>query len=108
MPLLYPKGTIGKPNLKSYEAQLLSARYFTLLSRLNKQGAEATKINPLPHMYVIKDLVPDLTNFYDQYKVNEPFQSSYKLFIALQPLMPRRLLANMTKRHVCCILQDTI
>jgi len=24
------------------------------------------KINPLPHMYVIKDLVPDMTNFYDQ------------------------------------------
>ena len=24
-------------------------------------------INPLPHMYVIKDLVTDMTNFYKQY-----------------------------------------
>lgn len=39
------------------------------------QGAEATKINPLPHMYVIKDLVPDLTNFYDQYKVRHEIVS---------------------------------
>lgn len=28
---------------------------------------------PLPHMYVIKDLVPDLTNFYAQYKSVEPW-----------------------------------
>lgn len=33
----------------------------------------STKIYPLPHMYVIKDLVPDLTNFYAQYKSIEPW-----------------------------------
>src|SRR6201996_9864682 len=27
----------------------------------------AVKISPLPHMPVVKDLVPDLTNFYAQY-----------------------------------------
>lgn len=32
-----------------------------------------SKIYPLPHMYVIKDLVPDLTNFYAQYKSVEPW-----------------------------------
>ncbi|PKC02438.1 succinate dehydrogenase iron-sulfur protein mitochondrial precursor [Rhizophagus irregularis] len=32
-----------------------------------------TKIYPLPHMYVIKDLVPDLTHFYKQYKSIEPY-----------------------------------
>ena len=31
------------------------------------------KIYPLPHMYIIKDLVPDLTNFYAQYKSIEPW-----------------------------------
>ena len=31
------------------------------------------KINPLPHMYVVKDLVPDMSNFYDQYKSIEPW-----------------------------------
>lgn len=33
----------------------------------------ATKIYPLPHMYVVKDLVPDLTNFYRQYRAIEPW-----------------------------------
>merc|ERR1711990_1388682 len=31
-------------------------------------NAKVTKIYPLPHMYVIKDLVPDMNNFYKQYK----------------------------------------
>ena len=29
-----------------------------------KDTAKATKIYPLPHMYVVKDLVPDMGNFY--------------------------------------------
>lgn len=32
-----------------------------------------TQIYPLPHMYVIKDLVPDMTNFYRQYQAIEPW-----------------------------------
>lgn len=31
------------------------------------------KIYPLPHMYVVKDLIPDLTNFYAQYKSIKPW-----------------------------------
>lgn len=38
-------------------------------SNLNK----ATKIYPLPHMYVVKDLVPDMTNFYEQYRSIQPW-----------------------------------
>lgn len=34
---------------------------------------KVTTIYPLPHMYVIKDLVPDLTNFYSQYKSIKPW-----------------------------------
>ncbi|KAK7595089.1 hypothetical protein V9T40_001522 [Parthenolecanium corni] len=34
---------------------------------------KATKIYPLPHMYVIKDLVPDLNNFYSQYASIQPW-----------------------------------
>lgn len=30
-------------------------------------------IYPLPHMYIIKDLIPDLTNFYTQYKSIKPW-----------------------------------
>src|SRR5213595_1065726 len=36
-----------------------------------KEGA--VKINPLPHQPVVKDLVPDLTNFYAQYASIEPW-----------------------------------
>ncbi|KAG5678010.1 hypothetical protein PVAND_007719 [Polypedilum vanderplanki] len=31
------------------------------------------KIYPLPHMYVVKDLVPDFTNFYNQYRSIQPW-----------------------------------
>jgi len=34
------------------------------------------KIYPLPHMSVVKDLVPDLTNFYDQYASIKPWLQS--------------------------------
>merc|ERR1711963_772888 len=36
-------------------------------------NAKVTKIYPLPHMYVIKDLVPDMNNFYAQYKSIQPW-----------------------------------
>ena len=38
-------------------------------SNLNKP----VKIYPLPHMYVVKDLVPDMNNFYNQYKSIQPW-----------------------------------
>merc|ERR1712241_854334 len=34
---------------------------------------KATKIYPLPRMYVIKDLVPDMNNFYQQYRSIQPW-----------------------------------
>merc|ERR1711941_160944 len=36
-------------------------------------NAKVTKIYPLPLMYVIKDLVPDMNNFYQQYKSIQPW-----------------------------------
>ncbi|CAD6565400.1 MAG: succinate dehydrogenase complex, subunit B [Tremellales sp. Tagirdzhanova-0007] len=43
------------------------------LSRIEKNPAKTTKVYPLPHTYIVKDLVPDLTLFYKQYKSIEPF-----------------------------------
>ncbi|KAI9335843.1 alpha-helical ferredoxin [Zopfochytrium polystomum] len=43
------------------------------LSRIDRDVSKPTKIYPLPHMYVVKDLVPDLTHFYRQYKSIEPY-----------------------------------
>jgi len=37
------------------------------------KGKEKIKINPLPHMYVLRDLVPDMSNFYAQYKSIKPW-----------------------------------
>ncbi|XP_055388886.1 succinate dehydrogenase [ubiquinone] iron-sulfur subunit-like [Condylostylus longicornis] len=33
----------------------------------------AVEIRPLPNMYVVRDLVPDMSNFYNQYKSVEPW-----------------------------------
>lgn len=43
------------------------------LCYIDKKSTSAMKIYPLPHMYVIKDLVPDMTNFYAQYKSIKPW-----------------------------------
>ena len=53
-----------------------------------KELNKATKIYPLPHMYVIKDLVPDMGNFYEQYRSIEPW---------LQPSHPK---APNQKEHL--------
>ncbi len=37
------------------------------------KASDTTTINPLPHMYVVKDLVTDLSNFYEQYKSIKPW-----------------------------------
>ncbi|KAF8399838.1 hypothetical protein HHK36_015710 [Tetracentron sinense] len=37
------------------------------------ESGSASTVMPLPHMFVIKDLVVDMTNFYNQYKSIEPW-----------------------------------
>ncbi|PPR04631.1 hypothetical protein CVT26_015010 [Gymnopilus dilepis] len=46
------------------------------LCRIDRNGSKNTKIYPLPHMYVVKDLVPDMTLFYKQYKSIQPWLQS--------------------------------
>lgn len=43
------------------------------LSKVDENLNKTSKIYPLPHMYVVKDLVADMTNFYAQYKAVEPW-----------------------------------
>ena len=40
-------------------------------------GKKFTTIYPLPHMHIVKDLVPDLSNFYTQYKLIKPWLIPY-------------------------------
>ncbi|KAI8577006.1 hypothetical protein K450DRAFT_253932 [Umbelopsis ramanniana AG] len=43
------------------------------LARIDRNVSKPVKIYPLPNMHIVKDLVPDLTNFYKQYKSIEPY-----------------------------------
>lgn len=43
------------------------------LCRIPTTTTKETRVYPLPHTYVVKDLVPDLTQFYKQYKSIKPY-----------------------------------
>ncbi|KAJ8675688.1 hypothetical protein QAD02_011474 [Eretmocerus hayati] len=43
------------------------------ISSIDQNVNKVTKIYPLPHMYIVKDLVPDMNNFYTQYKSIKPW-----------------------------------
>lgn len=43
------------------------------ISKIDTNTSKATKIYPLPHLFVVKDLVPDMTNFYEQYRSIQPW-----------------------------------
>merc|ERR1712241_1539994 len=55
------------------------------LSKIDANN-KTTKIYPLPHMYVVKDLVPDMNNFYQQYRSIQPWlQAEEKEVIRRSP-----------------------
>ncbi|OQU89416.1 LOW QUALITY PROTEIN: hypothetical protein SORBI_3002G185100 [Sorghum bicolor] len=43
------------------------------LKPVDADTSRPSMVTPLPHMYVVKDLVVDLTNFYQQYRSVEPW-----------------------------------
>eukprot|EP00850_Spirogloea_muscicola_P018729 SM000175S03276 [mRNA] locus=s175:75292:76303:+ [translate_table: standard] len=43
------------------------------LTKVTDTSPLPTPVTPLPHMFVVKDLVVDMTNFYAQYKSIEPW-----------------------------------
>lgn len=43
------------------------------ISRIDRESSKPVKIYPLPHMFVVKDLVPDMNNFYEQYRSIQPW-----------------------------------
>ena len=44
-----------------------------MCSKIDSSSSKPVKVYPLPHMYVVKDLVPDMTNFYEQYATIQPY-----------------------------------
>lgn len=49
------------------------------LCKIETATAAPVKIYPLPHMFVLKDLIPDMSNFYKQYNSIRPFLMQDKL-----------------------------
>jgi succinate dehydrogenase (ubiquinone) iron-sulfur subunit len=43
------------------------------LTKVDRGATAATRVAPLPHMFVVKDLVVDMANFYAQYKSIKPY-----------------------------------
>ena len=43
------------------------------LTKVDRDPSRVSKIAPLPHMFVVKDLVVDMSNFYAQYKSIKPY-----------------------------------
>lgn len=43
------------------------------ISRIDPDLSKPCTIYPLPHMYVVRDLVPDMSNFYRQYTAIQPW-----------------------------------
>ena len=43
------------------------------LTKVDRDPKAVTKIAPLPHMFVIRDLVVDMSNFYAQYRAIKPY-----------------------------------
>lgn len=43
------------------------------LCKINRDPSSVGKVAPLPHMFVIRDLVVDMANFYSQYKSIQPY-----------------------------------
>ncbi|XP_052849548.1 succinate dehydrogenase [ubiquinone] iron-sulfur subunit [Drosophila gunungcola] len=43
------------------------------VSHIDQNESKCCRIYPLPHLYVVRDLVPDLSQFYDQYRSIQPW-----------------------------------
>merc|ERR1711975_204008 len=77
-----PEKPGDKPRMEEYKVDLnicgscaMNIGGVNTLACLSKIDAnnKTTKIYPLPHMYVVKDLVPDMNNSYQQYRSIQPW-----------------------------------
>jgi succinate dehydrogenase (ubiquinone) iron-sulfur subunit len=48
------------------------------LTKVDRDAGKVTRVAPLPHMFVVKDLVVDMSNFYAQYKHIQPYLQTTK------------------------------
>ena len=62
-----------------------------------------TTIYPLSHMYIIKDLVPDFTNFYAQYKSIKPWLVSKKISKSIENLQTKKDRIELDGLYECIL-----
>nr|YP_010199519.1 succinate dehydrogenase subunit 2 [Gracilaria baiana]UAD89377.1 succinate dehydrogenase subunit 2 [Gracilaria baiana] len=60
-------------------------------------------VYPLPHMYIIKDLVPDLTHFYAQYKMIKPWLLSNDMSTKKEHLQSKSDRAELDGLYECIL-----
>ena len=69
------------------------------------KDSDISNVYPLPHMYVVKDLVTDLSNFYEQYKSIKPWLHNTKHNLnkgeLLQSVEDRKKLDGMYECILC-------
>lgn len=76
------------------------------ICKIDTDTSKTTPIYPLPHMYVVKDLVPDMTHFYEQYKSIEPWlqrkdESKLGKYQYLQDVKDREKLDGLYECILC-------
>lgn len=73
------------------------------LSYIDKKSNNSCTINPLPHMYVIKDLVTDLSNFYEQYKSIKPWLHTTHNIINKEQLQTQKDRKKLDGMYECIL-----
>ncbi|KFM28844.1 Succinate dehydrogenase [ubiquinone] iron-sulfur subunit 2, mitochondrial [Auxenochlorella protothecoides] len=65
----------GKYTVQPYRigAHIDGKNGLACLTKVERDPSAVTRVAPLPHMFVIRDLVVDMANFYAQYKSIKPF-----------------------------------
>jgi len=76
------------------------------LCRIDCDGNQKTKIYPLPHMCIVKDLVPDMTLFYKQYKSIQPWLQNQRKASSSNHL--KTVASSMACMHCLCLLFDIL
>ncbi|XP_033239683.1 succinate dehydrogenase [ubiquinone] iron-sulfur subunit [Drosophila pseudoobscura] len=80
---------------------------------INQSTSGSCRIYPLPHLYVVRDLVPDLTQFYDQYRSIQPWlqrnniQNEMGKAQYLQSLEDRNKLDGLYECILCACCQTS-
>jgi len=82
------------------------------LTPIKEVSKGATKIYPLPHLDVVKDLVPDMTTFYQQYASIKPWlrrnsKSDITKVENLQTIEDRKKLDGMYECILCACCQTS-